>query len=195
MTSIKNKALIYIDKESDPMVIEHGDSRIDIAAASKPSTAAKVANHLVQEGASLIELCGGASTNWLAEVSTAVSSTIPIGLVTYPFESLDTIAEYKARFESNKVTEDEGTVFIIKSDEANPSVDQITTSHGGGWTEFIAVSNELQAAHIAAERSADGATLIELYGGFDLETSDTIHKVTNGEVPIGVATYGLHNGH
>ena len=194
MTNIKNKALIYVDKESEPMVIEHGDSQIGIAAASEPPAAPKVANQLVQEGAELIELCGGISTGWLAEVSTAVPTNIPIGLVTYPFESLDTIAEYKARFESKEVTDDEGTLFIIKSDDADPSVDRIRTDHNGsGWTEFVAVNNELQAAYVAAARSANGATLVELYGGFDLETADTIHKVTNGEIPIGVASYSLYN--
>lgn len=195
MTSIKNKALIYVDETSEPMVIEHGANRIAIAAASAPSSAAKVAANLVNNGADIIELCGGAATSWLAEVSTAIPETVPIGLVTYPFESLDTIAEYKTRFESNKVTEDEGTVFIIKSDDADPAVDRIRTNHNTGWTEFVAVSNELKAAHIAAERSANGTTLIELYGGFGLETADTIHKVTNGEVPVGMATYGLRNGH
>lgn len=54
-----------------------------------------------KQGAESIEICGGTSLTTAAAVAEAVGMTVPVSLVSWPFESLEGVAAYKAAFEES----------------------------------------------------------------------------------------------
>jgi hypothetical protein len=190
MDTNRNKGLIFVGEHSEPRTLNSGPPRTYIAHAPNPSSASELASTLTTDkDVTSIELCGGTGIAWTSAVRSAVQENIPVGLVTYPFEVLVDIAKLKERYQSPTTQTKEKEVFIIRDEHANSQTDRITKQHESGQAIYVAVSDTLQAARVATDLAVDGATLIELYGGFNFETAHTIHKVTNGDVPIGIATY------
>ena len=69
-----------------------------MVAIPSVADAPAVATELIAAGAERIELCGGMSPVPAAEVLTAVD--VPVTTVLYGFESLPSVAAYRARFEA-----------------------------------------------------------------------------------------------
>ena len=102
MTS--NWAYIYGQPGADPVadrfVIERDGQRTTLVPVPDESAAPQVAVQLVNDGAELIELCGGFPITVAARIVEAVGGRVPIGRVTFGVESVTGAAAYKARFEA-----------------------------------------------------------------------------------------------
>ena len=59
-----------------------------------------MAVELVEQGAELVEICGGTSLTTAAEVAAALDNRVPVSLVSWPFEAIEGAAAYKAAFEA-----------------------------------------------------------------------------------------------
>ena len=96
-------AYIYGQPGADPItdrfVIERGGQRTSLVPIPDESAAAEVALELIDEGAGLIELCGGFGLAEAARVVEAVDGRVPVGHVNFALESVTGAASYKARFE------------------------------------------------------------------------------------------------
>lgn len=102
---IVNSATIYADPAADPATdrvvkIHDGGGRTTVVAAPDAS-AAGVAVDLVEQGAELIEICGGSPLTTARRVQEAIGGRVPVSHVGYHFESFDGVAAYKASFEQN----------------------------------------------------------------------------------------------
>jgi hypothetical protein len=97
-------AFIYGQPGADPVadrfVIDRDGQRTTLVPVPDESVAAEVAVALVNEGAQLIELCGGFPMTAAARVVEAVGGRIPVGWVSFGVESVTSAAAYKARFEA-----------------------------------------------------------------------------------------------
>lgn len=85
----------------DRVVREHPDgSRTTVLASPSAQVTVTEATHLVDAGADLIEICGGTPLSTAAAVARAVDGRATISLVSWPFESIEGAAAYKAAFEA-----------------------------------------------------------------------------------------------
>ena len=57
----------------------------------EPSEGIAVAQEMVQEGIQLIELCGGFSPVWAGKIIEAIDYSVPVGVVAYGPESIDSM--------------------------------------------------------------------------------------------------------
>jgi uncharacterized protein DUF6506 len=88
------------DPAADRFVIERDGQRTTLVPVPDESVAAQVAVELVDGGVELIELCGGFSMAQAAQVVEAVGGRVPVGWVTFGFESIIGAAAYKPRYET-----------------------------------------------------------------------------------------------
>ncbi|MBN6039545.1 DUF6506 family protein [Amycolatopsis sp. 195334CR] len=91
--------------EADPavhrVVREHGDGRRTTAVAVPDSAAAvAVARALTEQGTELIEVCGGASLTAARDVAVALAGRVPVSLVSWPVDSIERAAAFKAEFDA-----------------------------------------------------------------------------------------------
>jgi hypothetical protein len=97
-----NWAYIYehpgINPAVERHVVEGAGQRTTLVAVPDAAKAAEVALDLVDEGAQLIELCGGFSTAAVADVVRAVGDRVPVGHVTFSVESVPGAAAYNEAF-------------------------------------------------------------------------------------------------
>lgn len=101
---IDTSVTIYEDPAADPhldrAVQQHADgSRTVVVGAAGPVAAAAVAEELVADGATLIEICGGTPLRTASHVQRALDGTAALSVVTWPFDSIEAAAAYKASFE------------------------------------------------------------------------------------------------
>lgn len=101
---IRSSATIYADPEADPAVdrvvqVHRDGGRTTVVAAPDASTASDAAIELVDQGVDLIEICGGTPLTTAQQVEDAVGGRAAVSLVSWPFESIDGAAAYKASFE------------------------------------------------------------------------------------------------
>lgn len=82
---------------SDPKVDRWTTGGATMVAAPTAEAAAAVAAELVAEGAERVEVCGGMPADAAAKVQAAVH--VPVSRILFGFESLPTVAAYRARFE------------------------------------------------------------------------------------------------
>lgn len=73
-------------------MIEKGGLTTTIVAVPDRESAAAVAVELVNNGAQLIEICGGLGSTITAKVIEAVGGRVPVGGVTYGGESIHGLA-------------------------------------------------------------------------------------------------------
>jgi len=105
--SPRRTVTIYADPASDPagsqrLVRDHGDEdTTTVVSAPDAESAARVAAELVDGGAELIEICGGTSLTTAARVAAEVGDRVPVSLVSWPFDSIEGAAAYKAAFEES----------------------------------------------------------------------------------------------
>ncbi|SFB21177.1 hypothetical protein SAMN05216266_106151 [Amycolatopsis marina] len=96
---------IYAAPDADPavdrVVRTHADGgSTTVVGAPDGAAAAAVAVELVGQGADLVEICGGTPLTAAGEVAAALDHRVPVSLVSWPFESIDGAAAYKAAFEA-----------------------------------------------------------------------------------------------
>ncbi len=81
------------DPSRDTTVLDTGSCRTVLVGVSEPGQAIEVAQRLVDEGAQLIELCGGFGPVWTAKVLEAIGHRVPVGAVGYGPESVPGVHE------------------------------------------------------------------------------------------------------
>lgn len=90
-----------VDPDHDRVVREHRDgTRTTVLASPSGPATAREAARLVDEGADLVEICGGTPLSTAAAVHREIAGRVPVSLVSWPFESIDGAAAYKAAFEA-----------------------------------------------------------------------------------------------
>ncbi|MFC4562969.1 DUF6506 family protein [Nocardiopsis mangrovi] len=95
-------AYIYEHPSTDPVadrvVIDRGGQRTLLVPVPTAADAPQVALRLVEEGATLVELCGGFSLPDAARVAEAVGTRAPVGHVTFSADAVAGAAAYSASF-------------------------------------------------------------------------------------------------
>jgi hypothetical protein len=87
------------DPAKDRHVHEHDGGRTTFVAVSSPEQVPAVARELVDTGTERIEICGGLGTLPSAATIEAVGDRTTVRSVMFGFESLPSVAGYRARFE------------------------------------------------------------------------------------------------
>lgn len=62
-----------------------------VVGVSHPEKGIAVARKMVEEGIQLIELCGGFSPVWAGKIIEAIEYAVPVGVVAYGPESIDSM--------------------------------------------------------------------------------------------------------
>jgi len=105
-----NWAYIYEHPDTDPfadrVIIDRGPQRTYLVPVPRAEDAPAVATALVEEGISLIELCGGFPLTAAARVRDVVKGTVPVGHVTFAVDSVRGAADYGDQFEARARRED-----------------------------------------------------------------------------------------
>ncbi len=101
---IRASVTIYADPDADPavdrVVKDHGDGlRTTVVAAPDVESTVAVAAELAATGVDVVELCGGEPLTTAAAVARHLDGAVPVTLVTWPFESIEGAAAYKASFD------------------------------------------------------------------------------------------------
>jgi hypothetical protein len=90
-------AAIFEAPGADPAVHRWTNGSVTIVAVPSAAAAPAVAAQLAAEGVDRIEVCGGMGAVPAAAVQAAVD--VPVSTVLFGFESMPTVAAYRARFE------------------------------------------------------------------------------------------------
>jgi Family of unknown function (DUF6506) len=100
---VRDRAAIFAAWGADPAkdrhVHEYNGGRITFVAVSSPEQVPAVAGELVDTGAERIEICGGLGTLPSAATIEAVGDRTTVRSIMFGFESLPSVAGYRARFE------------------------------------------------------------------------------------------------
>lgn len=185
-----NRVIIYEKAGADPgtegIVTEHAGSRTTLLACDASAiVAAAVA--AADGGADQIELCGGLGPVWHAKVLDAVGDRVPVGAVMYGFESLTSVADYKARYGKEFLNE----AFIYIQPGSDPSVDRAVTESEDARSWFVAVPDASAAPGVAAQLvGSEGVRLLELYGGFGPAEAARVIDAIDGRAAVGIPSYG-----
>lgn len=101
--TLRNRAVIFESAGADPLrdryVLEHGGGRMTIVAVPDRALAPEVAQALAGEGVEHIAMCGGMGVVPTAAVVAAVGVRVRVVAIQFGFESLPSVAAYRARFE------------------------------------------------------------------------------------------------
>ena len=62
-----------------------------VVGVSQPSQGIEAAKEMVAEGIQLIELCGGFSPVWAGKIIEAIEYAVPVGVVSYGPESINSM--------------------------------------------------------------------------------------------------------
>lgn len=62
-----------------------------VVGVKSPEQGIEVAKQMVKDGIQLIELCGGFSPVWAGRIIEAIDYTVPVGVVAYGPESIDSM--------------------------------------------------------------------------------------------------------
>jgi len=188
---MSHTAIIYEETGADPaadrITTRHGEHGTTVVATgdADPQNVAKLAAQLVDEGADVIELCGGMGPVPQAAVLTAVGDRVTVGSVMYGFESLTSVAAYKAGFSAGEFLP---AAFLYLEPGSDPATDRTVREDDTTRTTFVAVPDVDAAVAVARELGDQGVRLIELYGGLGPEAAAQIISATQTEVPVGVVS-------
>ncbi|MET0312038.1 MAG: DUF6506 family protein [Burkholderiaceae bacterium] len=86
------------DPKADRHVLERGGVRSLMVPVSSPEDAPRIAQELVDEGVTLIELCGGFSLPAASRVMEAVGGKVAVGHVTFAVDAVERTAAYAKQF-------------------------------------------------------------------------------------------------
>jgi hypothetical protein len=186
---MSHAAIIYeapgADPATDRFTTRHGDHATTVVATGDgaPERVAELAARLVDEGADVVELCGGMGPVPQAATLAAVGDRATVGTVMYGFESLTSVAAYKAGFTAGEFLP---TAFLYLEPGSDPAVDRTERPDEIAPTTIVAVPDVDTAVSVAREFGESGVRLIELYGGLGPEAAARIIAATGAQVPVGV---------
>ncbi|MFD9944941.1 DUF6506 family protein [Nonomuraea sp. NPDC059023] len=187
----ENRVIIYEEVGADPLadvlVIENEHGRTRVRAVPEPGRLAGLVKRLADEGVDRFELCGGFGAVWHAEARRVLGERVPVGAIYYGFESLASVADYKARFEAGEVLAE---AFLIVHPGADPESDRVVRHRDeGGRTTLLGVP-DLAGAAAAAAAMAGELQLIEVYGGRRPDDAEpVIRAAVEAGVPVGMSAF------
>lgn len=79
--------------------------------------------------------------------------------------------------------------FIVKGTGYNAKTNKSTLDSGAFKTTVVGVETDERAIEVAQQMLAEGVQLIELCGGFDSNTADTIMDALENAIPVGYVTF------
>jgi len=79
--------------------------------------------------------------------------------------------------------------FIVKADSYNHEQDSAALNSPEFFTEVVGVSSDEEAIVVAKGMIENGIQVIELCGGFGLESAEYIISSVDSEIPIGYVTF------
>ncbi|OZM77746.1 DUF6506 family protein [Pseudonocardia sp. MH-G8] len=88
------------DSGAGALVVEHGVTRTTVVGVPDEDAAVRAAVDAVEAGTDTVEICGGTPLTTAARVASTVGDRASVTLVSWPFESLEGAAAYKAAFEA-----------------------------------------------------------------------------------------------
>lgn len=98
-------ATIYTDDNAAPdgvhVVQEHPDGSRTTVVGAPDAAIPAVAAALARSGVEVVEVCGGTPLTTAARVAAEVGDAAAVGLVGWPFESIDGAAAFKAAYEAS----------------------------------------------------------------------------------------------
>lgn len=172
--------------DAAPIVTANEAGRTTLIAAD-PERFVEVAVAAADGGADRIELCGATGPVPQAEVRAAVGDRVPIGSIMFGFESLTGVADYKARFGTEFLSE----AFIYVQPGSDPAVDRTLRETEHSRSIFVAVPDTARAPAVAKALVAEeGIRLLELYGGFGPDEGAAVIVALEAGVPVGIPSYG-----
>ncbi|MGX7676648.1 DUF6506 family protein [Plantactinospora sp. DSM 117369] len=102
--SLKRSVTIYehplANAATHRVVREHATGGWTAVIGAPDADLPQVAAELVDGGAELVEICGGTPLTTAARVREAVGDRVPVRLVSWPFESIEGAAAFKAAFDA-----------------------------------------------------------------------------------------------
>jgi hypothetical protein len=172
------------DPASDRLTTRHGDQTTTIVATDDgtPEAVAGLAAALVDDGADVVELCGGMGPVPLAATLAAVGDRATVGTVMFGFESLTSVAAYKAGFAAGELLP---AAVLYLEPGSDPAIDRTVRADETTHSTFVAVPDVDAAVAVARELADQGVRLIELYGGLGAEAAARIVSATETRVPVG----------
>lgn len=175
------------DSVADRIVTERGGRRTTLVASDPSDIVANAIDAVEHGAADQVELCGGLGPRWHAKVREAVGDRVPVGAVMYGFESLTSVADYKARYGNEFLHE----AFIYIHPGSDPIVDRAVTENEFARSFFVAVPDAASAPAVARQLAdQDGIQLLELYGGFQPADAARVIDAVDARVPVGIPSYG-----
>lgn len=187
-----DRALIFETSSAEPSrdrFVRHGPTgKTTIVAVSDAAQIEPVATALVDEGALLIELCGGISPVWRSRTKKAVGGRAKVSSVTFGIESLAAAARFNTAFNEGKETK---LAFLLLEPGANPRGDRSILTPNSTPTPLISVPDEDVAVKLAVDLAADDVLLIELFGGFTTEAVEKIIEAVDGRSAVGVGSFAV----
>lgn len=175
------------DPATDRIVTRRGEHVTTVVATGdgEAESVAALAARFVDEGADVIELCGGMGPVPQAATLAAVGDRATVGAVMYGFESLESVAAYKVGFPAGEFLP---TAFLYLEAGSDPAGDRTVREDPTAPTTFVAVPDADAAVAVARELAGDGVRLIELYGGLGPDVAARIITATGAQVPVGVVS-------
>ncbi|SDI07691.1 DUF6506 family protein [Nonomuraea jiangxiensis] len=187
----RDRVVIYeaagADPEADLMVIENEHGRTRVRAVPDHAEMTALVGRLAGEGVDRFELCGSFGALWHAEARRVLEERTPVSAIYYGFESLASVASYKARFEAGEVLSE---AFIIVHEGADPDSHRVVRHRDDGSGTTIVAVPDLDAAAELAAKLAGELQLIELYGvRGPAEAEPVIRAVVAAGVPVGMSAF------
>jgi hypothetical protein len=99
-TKIRRSATIYDNPEIEQRVLQEHDEGWTAVVGTSLERMTEVAKELVDQGAELIEICGGTPLTAAARVREAIGGKVPVSLVAWPVESLQGAAAFNSASEA-----------------------------------------------------------------------------------------------
>jgi hypothetical protein len=192
--AVAHTVIIYEEAGADPatdrITTRHGDHTTTVLATgdADPRSVAGLAAELVDQGADVIELCGGMGPVPQAAVLAAVGDRATVGSVMYGFESLTSVAAYKAGFAAGEFLP---AAFLYLEPGSDPAIDRTVKADETTQTTFVAVPDTDAAVAVARELATQGVRLIELYGGLGPQAAAEIIAATGAQVPVGIVSRAI----
>jgi hypothetical protein len=188
---MSHTAIIYeaagADPATDRILTRHGNHATTVVAMADaaPQRVAELAVQLADEGADVIELCGGMGPVPHAAALAAVGDRADVGSIMYGFESLASVAAYKAGFAAGELLP---AAFLYLEPGSDAAVDRTVRADETTHSTFVAVPDVDTAVTVARELIDQGVRLIELYGGLGPEAGARILTATGARVPVGLVS-------
>lgn len=182
-------AIIYEGTGADPdrdrmTVLDRGGDSLLIIPVGQVEQVGPLAQRLVNENITAIQLCGGMPARTRAELVAAFEGRAVIGAVTFGIESLERASEYGAAFVRGEPPREAFIIVMAGWEEK-----RLHRAFPPQDTTFAIVADDTAAARVAGDLAAAGVGLIEVYGSACSATAAAVIEAVNGRAAVGAVGY------